>query len=153
MIELLIAGVSFFGGGSWSCIHQYEYPQQNVRETFISHVQYSEDLSYVASSKIVYSYLNENEGFAQFSYAEKGVAKISGNEFYLNGHAYNVTKDFDKIGHFKSGYVKEITEFLNTPMQPEEKTLTVVSKTKSEMTVKHLPSGTITQCQASSNEV
>lgn len=153
MIELLIAGVSFFGGGNWSCTYQYEYPQQNVRETFISHVQYSEGLSYVASSKIVYSYLNENEDFAQFSYTEKGIAKISGNEFYLDGHAYNVTKDFDKIGHFNNGYAKEITEFLNTPMKPEEKTLTVVSKTESEMTVKHQPSGTITQCEALSNEV
>src|SRR5690606_24340673 len=98
MIELLIAGVSFFGGGNWYCTHQYEYPLQNVKETFISHVQYSDDLTYVASNKIIYSYLNDNEDFAQFSYIEKGVAKISGNQFYLDGHAYNVTKDFDKIG-------------------------------------------------------
>ncbi len=152
MFELLIAGTSIFGGGSWSCTYEYEYPQHNVRETSVSNVQYAEDLSYVASSKIVYSHINEEEVFAQFSYEEEGVAKVQGNQFYLDGRAFNVVKDFDKIGHFRDEYTNKVTEFLNVPMTPEEKTLTVISRSSTSMVVEHEQSGTITECEALESE-
>ncbi|CAD5248464.1 MULTISPECIES: hypothetical protein [Halomonadaceae] len=152
MFELLIAGISIFGGGSWNCTHEYEYPQQSVRETFVSNIQYAEDFSYVASNKIIYSHLDDEEVFAQFSYEEEGVAKVQGNQFYLDGRAFNVVKDFDKIGHFKDGYTNKVTEFLNAPLSSEEKTLTVISRSSTNMVVEHEQSGTITQCWALKSE-
>jgi len=148
MLELIFAGISIFGEGSWRCVHKYDYPQRNVRETFVSNVEYSNDLSYVATSKIIYSRLKEKEVFAQFSYTEKGVAVVSGQNFYLEGQAYNVVRDFDKTGHFDAEYTAEVSDFLNAPMSQEEKTLTVVSSTKTSMRVKHQSSGTITECEA-----
>lgn len=152
MLELLIAGTSILGGGSWSCTHEYEYPQHNVRETTVSNVKYAEDLSYVASSKIIYSHIDEADVFAQFSYEEEGVAKVQGDQFYLDGRAFNVVKDFDKIGHFRDEYTNKLTEFLNTPLRPEGKTLTVISRSSTNMVVEHEQSGTITECEALQSE-
>lgn len=152
MLDLLIAGISIFGGGSWSCTHEYEYPNQNVRETFVSDVQYAEDLSYVVSRKIIYSHIDEEEVFAQFSYEEEGVAKVQDKQFYLDGRAFNVVKGFDKIGHFSDKYTNKVAEFLNAPMTPEEKTLIVISRSSTNMVVEHEQCGTITDCEALKSE-
>ncbi|WP_027965713.1 hypothetical protein [Halomonas halocynthiae] len=152
MFEFLIVGISIFGDGHWSCSYEYEYPQQNVREKFISDIKYDNDLSYVSSSKIIYSHINENEVFAQFSYEGEGVAKVQGNQFYLDGHVFNVVKDFDITGHFGDGYTNEILEFFNAPISPEEATLTVISRSSTNMVVEHERSGTLTECEALSRE-
>lgn len=148
MFQLLLASITLFGNGGWSCTYSYDYPEHNVRETYVSNVQYSRDLSYVASSKIIYSHLNENEVFAQFSYLEEGMVVVSGRNFYLDGKIKNFVKDFDKVGHFADDYVSWAIEFMNRPMDPKEKTLTVIFNSDEKMTVKHEKSGTITECEA-----
>ena len=153
MLELLVVGASFFGQGNWICSYHYDYPEQNVREAFVNYVQYSKDLSYIASGKIIYSHPGNQEPFAQFSYNDSGRAKILGNQFYLQGHVVDVTKDFDRENHFKDGYTEEILEFLNNPIPIEEKTLTVLSRTTQRMVVKHEKSGTVTECDAATHEV
>lgn len=152
MLELLVVGASLFGDGHWRCTYQYDYPQRKVKETFVSDVHYADDLSYIASNKIIYSHIDKKFVFAQFSYDEKGTAHVSGNTFYLHGYAYNVRKDFDHLHHFSDDYTEELFGYLNTTLPNEDKLLTVIEKTDKTMVVKHKKSGTLTQCTALTRE-
>ncbi len=149
MLFFSAALVSFFGQGSWECIHQYDYPEDNVREKVIGHIEYEDDLSYASRNELIYLYLDSGEVFAKFTFEGDGRAIIQDNdEFYLDGRSYNFSEIMNANNHLPDNYIAEVEAFYNKELSIYERTLKVVKRSATHMDVLNEPSGTTTKCQA-----
>ncbi|MED5523931.1 MAG: hypothetical protein VX447_04135 [Pseudomonadota bacterium] len=145
---VLLATITFFGQPSWECSYHNDYPEHSVRETAIGQITYESDLSYVSKRSLIYSNISTGQVFAKFTFQESGKAHIqSSNEFFLDGHAYNFTKELDPTNHFPDSYLQDLDAFFNKELPMEEKVLKVVNHAGGHMEVLHEKSGTVTKCQ------
>ena len=142
MIELLLISSSFFGHGLWECTHSYDYPKDNLKESFVSRVIHKADLTYESEGHVTYRILDTGQMIARASIVASGKTLIEGHEFSIVPSTYNVGIDFDVHQMLTQDYLAHIQKNGLAPGHG----LYIKELSDIKMIIEHKKSGDITQC-------
>ena len=142
MISIVVLASMIFGYGSWECVHEYQYPRDNIKETFISRVVNHRDLTYNADEKLIYRKLDSGEILVEASIHEIGSIELSEQTFSIYPGKYDVSVDFDNIGIFTDEYISYIRD---SGLKPGHG-LMIDKLTETEMIIRHIESSDLTRC-------
>lgn len=142
MITIALAASMNFGYGTWECTHEYQYPNDNIKEIFVSRVLNNRDLTYIFDEKLIYKRLDSGKVLAQAKNHGSGVLELSKDTFSIHPKTYEVSVEFDHVGIFTPDYI----DYLRDSGLKPGYGLTIDKLTETEMTIRHIESGDITKC-------
>jgi hypothetical protein len=144
MIEVLALASSIFAHGMWDCEYSFDYPNDNVRETFFSRVVHRPDNSYTSTGYLKYSKINNGDLLSKAMIDEQGRVEVKGKIFSNYPESVEVNLEIDHTGLLTKEYLGKVKDNLMRVGHGLE----VVIQDNEAMEVVHKSSGTKTSCKA-----